>query len=96
MDTIITAGLFSFISTLIGYYAGVRKNNAEISNIEIKNIKEVITIYIQTIQDLKSEVEELREDIKEYKDCISKLESELHEFKTDMKKPNTSFGGVSL
>jgi predicted RNase H-like nuclease (RuvC/YqgF family) len=87
METILTAGLFSFISTLIGYFVGVRKSNAETSNIEIKNIKEVITIYTQTIQDLKMEVEELREDIKEYKECISKLESELHQFKSDMRNP---------
>jgi peptidoglycan hydrolase CwlO-like protein len=87
MDTIITAGVFSFISTLIGYFVGSRKNNAETSNIEIKNIKEVITIYTQTIQDLKNEVEELREDIKEYKLCINKLETELHQFKSDMRKP---------
>jgi predicted RNase H-like nuclease (RuvC/YqgF family) len=96
MDTIITAAFFSFISTIIGYFVGIRKNNAEISNIEIKNIKEVITIYTETIQELKNEVGELKEEIKEYKSCISKLENELHQFKTDMKKPNTSFGGSTL
>jgi predicted RNase H-like nuclease (RuvC/YqgF family) len=87
MDTILTTALFSFISTIIGYFLGSRKNNAEASNIEIKNIKEVIMIYTQTIQDLKTEVEELKDDIKEYKNCINKLEKELNEFKSDMRKP---------
>lgn len=87
METIMTAAFFSFVSTIIGYFVGSRKNNAEASNLEIKNIKEVITIYTQTIQDLKNEVEELKDEIKEYKNCISKLETELHQFKSDMRKP---------
>lgn len=87
MDTILTAAFFSFISTIVGYFVGLRKNKAETSNLEIKNIKEVIEIYSQTIQDLKTEVGELKEEIKEYKACIIKLEGELHQFKSDMRKP---------
>lgn len=87
MDTIITTTIFSFISTMVGYYYGNRKNNAEASNIEIKNIKEIIFIYSETIKDLKDEVQELKKDIKEYKNCINKLEDELKEFKTHIRKP---------
>lgn len=87
IETLITTGLVSFITTLIGYFVGSRKNNAEASSIEIKNIKEVIQIYTKTIQDLKDEVAELKEEIQEYRSCINKLENELHQFKSDMRKP---------
>jgi hypothetical protein len=80
MDTIITAAFFSFISTIIGYFVGIRKNNAEISNIEIKNIKEVITIYTETIQELKNEVGELKEEI-----ILDVRPSTLHSFITSRK-----------
>jgi len=88
MDTTITAGIITIISTILGYVVGSRKNRAEASNLEIKNIKEIIEIYTKTIQDLKIEVEELKEEIKEYKTCISKLENELQQFKKDMKIPS--------
>jgi len=87
IETIVITGIVSFTTTLIGYFFGLRKNNAETSSIEIKNIKEVIEIYTKTIQDLKVEVEELKEEIQEYRTCINKLENELHQFKSDMKKP---------
>jgi len=83
---ILTAGLISFTTTLIGYWFGLRKNKAEASQIEIENIKDVISIYTQTIQDLKNEVSELKTQIKEYKTCIDKLESELHQMKNEMNR----------
>ena len=87
MDNIVITAIFTFISSLVGFFVGSRKNNAETDRIVLENMKGVIEVYTQTIEDLKHEVQELKEDIKEYKSCINKLEDELHQFKKQMKKP---------
>ena len=86
MTGIITTAVISILTTIIGYRYGLRKNKAEANQIEINNIKDVISIYTQTIQDLKNEVSELKEQIKEYKSCIDNLENELQEMKAQMNK----------
>jgi len=86
MDNIVITAIFSFVSTLIGYFVGSRKNNAETDRIVLENMKGVIEVYTQTIDDLKREVSEMKAEIKEYKSCINKLEDELHQFKKQMKQ----------
>jgi predicted RNase H-like nuclease (RuvC/YqgF family) len=86
MDNIVITAIFSFVSTLIGYFVGSRKNNAETDRIVLENMKGVIEVYTQTIDDLKHEVSEMKAEIKEYKSCINKLEDELHQFKKQMKQ----------
>ena len=86
MDDILITTIFSFISTLIGYFVGSRKKNAETDSIVLENMKGVIEVYTQTIEDLKHEVSEMKAEIKEYKSCINKLEDELNQFKKQMKQ----------
>jgi len=81
MDNIVITALFSFVSTLVGYFVGSRKSNAETDRIVLENMKGVIEVYTQTIEDLKEEVSELKREIKEYKSCINKMEDELKQFK---------------
>jgi predicted RNase H-like nuclease (RuvC/YqgF family) len=86
MEDILITTTFSFISTIVGYLVGSRRKNAETDTIILNNMKGVIEVYSQTIEDLKEEVLEMKKDIKEYKNCINKLEDELHQFKKQMKQ----------
>ena len=87
-DVIITA-VISFISTIVGYKVGSRKNKAEATKIEIENVKEVISVYVDTINDLKNEMKELKERLATYQKHIERLEAELHSFRQQM-APTTS------
>lgn len=82
-DVIITA-VIGFISTAIGYIAGNRKSRAEATKIEIENVKEVISVYVETINDLKEEVRELKDKLNTYQKHIEKLEGELQLFRQQM------------
>lgn len=86
---IITTGIISFFTTAIGYVVGSRKNKAEATKIEIENVKEVISVYVDTINDLKNEVKDLKEKLATYQKHIEKLEAELYSFRQQM-APTTS------
>ncbi len=81
---IITTAVISFFSTGVGYLVGSRRNKAEAQKIEIENVKEVISVYMDTINDLKIEVKELKEKLATYQKHIEKLESQLEQFKSQM------------
>jgi len=85
-DNIVITAVFSFISTIVGYVVGSRKTNAETDRLVLDNMKGVIEVYTQTIDDLKNEVQELKAEIKTYKVCIDKLEKELNNFKKQMQQ----------
>lgn len=89
MNEVILTGLITFISTLVGYKVGSRKNKAEANKIEIENVKEVISVYVDTINDLKSEVKDLKDKLATYQKHIEKLETELYSFRQQM-APTTS------
>lgn len=89
MNEIIIMGLITFISTLVGYKVGSRKNKAEATKIEIENVKEVISVYVDTINDLKNEVKDLKDRLATYQKHIEKLENELYSFRQQM-APSTS------
>jgi predicted RNase H-like nuclease (RuvC/YqgF family) len=78
--------VIGLVGTLAGYFFGQRKNNAETDSIVIENVKEILAVYSQTIQDLKYEILELKDKIDEYEKIIDKLKSELHEFRKEMTK----------
>jgi len=86
---IITTGLISFITTAIGYVVGLKRNKAETTKIEIENVKEVISVYVDTINDLKIEVKDLKDKLATYQKHIEKLETELYSFRQQM-APTTS------
>lgn len=89
MNEVITTAIIGFISTLVGYVVGSRKSKAEAASVEIQNVKDVISVYISTINDLKKEVEELRDKLHTYQSHIEKLELELNSFRRQM-APTTS------
>lgn len=81
MNDVILTAVIGFISTAIGYIAGNKKSRAEATKIEIENVKEVISVYIETINELKEEVRELRDKLNIYQKHIEKLETELQSFR---------------
>lgn len=81
MNEYIFTGVVGLISTALGYVMGQKKNRAEATKIEIENVKEVISVYVDTINDLKSEVKELKEKLIKYQTHIEKLERELESFR---------------
>ncbi len=89
MNEVIITAVISFISTIVGYKVGSKKNKAEANKIEIENVKEVISVYVDTINDLKIEVRELKERLATYQKHIEKLEGELYSFRQQM-APTTS------
>jgi predicted RNase H-like nuclease (RuvC/YqgF family) len=86
MEYLIQAVL-TIVGTFAGYVWGSRKTNAETDRIVIENVKEILGVYSQTIQDLKTEISELKDKIDGYEKQIDCLNKELHEFRKEMKKP---------
>ncbi len=84
MNEYVFTGFIGLISTGLGYLIGQRKNKAEATKIEIENVKEVISVYVDTINDLKSEVKELKEKLTKYQTHIERLEKELESFRKQM------------
>lgn len=89
MNEIVFTGFITFLSTIVGYKVGSRKNKAEANKIEIENVKEVISVYVDTINDLKNEVKDLKDKLATYQKHIEKLETELYSFRQQM-APTTS------
>ncbi len=89
MNEIILTSVISFLSTIVGYKVGSRKNRAEANKLEIENVKEVIGVYVDTINDLKNEVKDLKEKLATYQKHIERLEGELYSFRQQM-APTTS------
>jgi predicted RNase H-like nuclease (RuvC/YqgF family) len=87
MEILLNA-LMAFTGTLVGFFFGSRKNNAETDRIVIENVKEILGVYSTTINDLKMEIKELKEKIDKYEQQIECLNKELHEFRKEMKPDN--------
>jgi predicted RNase H-like nuclease (RuvC/YqgF family) len=86
----IIIGIISALGTFIGYMVGARKSNAETDKIVIENVKEILGVYANTINDLKQEVRELKDKLQEYEGVIEKLNHDLCEFREQMKDGNTT------
>jgi len=84
MNEVITTSVIGLISTIVGYIVGNRKTKAEANRLEIENVKEVISVYTNAINDLKAEVKELKTQLEKYQTHIEKLEKELYSFRSDM------------
>jgi len=88
MEVILTS-ILTFAATIIGFFFGQRKNNAETDSIVIKNVKEILDVYSRTITELRDEVHSLKEKIMEYEKQIEQLNCELTAFRKEMKKPSS-------
>jgi predicted RNase H-like nuclease (RuvC/YqgF family) len=86
----IIIGIISAVGTFIGYIVGARKNHAETDKIVIENVKEILGVYANTINDLKLEVKELKEKLNEYERVIEKLNHDLCEFRDEMNDGTTT------
>lgn len=88
MENIIV-GVLGALGTFIGYMVGARKSNAETDKIVIENVKEILGVYANTINDLKQEVRELKDKLQEYEGVIEKLNQDLCDFREQMNDGNT-------
>lgn len=82
MDTAtILTGLFTFCGTFIGYIYGNRKSQAETDGIVLKNVKELLGVYQNTIEDLKEEIKRLEKKLDDYECQIDAMTAELKKLK---------------
>lgn len=69
--------IIGFTGTIVGFIFGQRKSNAETDRVVIENVKQIISVYNQTIDDLKEEVAEMKKTIKEYEIQMRLLQIEM-------------------
>jgi predicted RNase H-like nuclease (RuvC/YqgF family) len=84
-NMVITA-ILTALSSVAGYFYGRRRNEAETDKLVLENVKDILTIYSDVIDDLKEEVKQLRDKIFEYEELIGKLTREVNTLRSDMKK----------
>ena len=82
--SIILNALIAGLSSLVGYFFGSRKSNAETDRIVIENVKQILEVYATTIEDLKGEIQELKVKIVQYEKQIELLQKELKDFRKQM------------
>ena len=82
--SIILNALIAGLSSLVGYFFGNRKSNAETDRIVIENVKQILEVYASTIDDLKVEIQELKVKIVQYEKQIDLLQKELKDFRKQM------------
>lgn len=85
MNMIFTT-ILTGIGSLAGYLFGRRKNEAETDKLVLENVKDVLKIYSDVIEDLKEQVNELRVKILDYEATIGKLTREVNTLRSDFKK----------
>ena len=87
-NMVLTA-ILTFASSLVGYFVGNRRTQAETDRIVIENTKEILAVYSDVLDDLKIEVKELKEKINEYEELIGKLTREINTLRSERKKRNS-------
>lgn len=83
---IVTNFVIGLVTALAGYIFGLRRNNAETDSIVIDNVKELLSVYSQTIMELRNEIRELKDKIDLYETLIENLKKDLRDFRDDMNK----------
>ena len=64
------------VTTLIGYFVGRRKSNAETDNQVLKNLELSIGLYKNMIDDLRTEIRELNVKIQDLEKKVEELMNE--------------------
>ena len=64
------------VTTLIGYFAGRRKTNADTDNQVLRNLELSIGLYKNIIDDLKQEIHELNIKVQDLEKRVEDLMSE--------------------
>ena len=69
------------VTTLIGYFVGRRKSNAETDNQVLKNLELSIGLYKNMIDDLRTEIRELNVKIQDLERKVDSLKQENNKLK---------------
>jgi peptidoglycan hydrolase CwlO-like protein len=86
MNEVVITALVSALTTIGGFFLGKRKSNAETDSIVIQNVKELLGVYSNTINDLKNEIKELKEKIDKYEEQIDNMSLELTHLRKELQK----------
>jgi peptidoglycan hydrolase CwlO-like protein len=73
--------VMTVVTTLIGYFVGRRKTNADTDNQVLKNLELSVGIYTKIIDDLKSEIHELNVKVVDLQKMVDELMKENHKLK---------------
>jgi peptidoglycan hydrolase CwlO-like protein len=73
--------VLTIVTTLIGYFAGRRKTNADTDNQVLKNLELSVNIYTKIIDDLKSEIHELNNKVQDLQKMVDELMVENRKLK---------------
>ena len=73
--------VLTVVTTMIGYFAGRRKTNADTDNQVLKNLELSVGIYTKIIDDLKSEIHELNVKVQDLQKMVDELMVENRKLK---------------
>ena len=73
--------VLTVVTTMIGYFAGRRKTNADTDNQVLKNLELSVNIYTKIIDDLKSEIHELNVKVQDLQKMVDELMVENRKLK---------------
>jgi len=73
--------IMTVVTTLIGYFVGKRKSNAETDNQVLKNLELSIGLYKNMIDDLRVEIRELNVKIQDLEKKVEELMNENKKLK---------------
>jgi peptidoglycan hydrolase CwlO-like protein len=73
--------VMTIVTTLIGYFVGKRKSNAETDNQVLKNLELSISLYKNMIDDLRTEIRELNQKIQDLEIKVDSLKEENKKLK---------------
>jgi peptidoglycan hydrolase CwlO-like protein len=73
--------VLTIVTTLIGYFVGKRKSNAETDNQVLRNLELSIGLYKNIIDDLKGEIKELNIKVQELQKTVDTLMIENKQLK---------------
>ena len=73
--------IMTVVTTLIGYFVGKRKSNAETDNQVLRNLELSINLYKSMIDDLRTEIRDLNTKIQELEIKVDSLKEENKKLK---------------
>jgi hypothetical protein len=86
MTSTVVTGLVGFVSTLIGYKYGTKKQNAETDSLVLQNVKGILEIQQNTIKGLTEEINKLKLKVDEYEQMVGSMSKELHQLRKELKQ----------
>ena len=75
-----------FLSTLVGWLFGRRKQQAETQTTELDNVDKAVKIYREMIEDLGTKYANAIDELKKANQRIKDLEASVEELRTELKK----------